>query len=67
MLAAVEPVVEAPAPVQEAPKRRFAWWPRSAAIAVPVLAVCVIGLVVWNVSLRNDLNSTTARSPTTAP
>jgi anti-sigma-K factor RskA len=57
LLAAVEPVVEAPS-LEAAPRSRFAWWPRAATVAVPVLAACVIGLVVWNVSLRNDLNTT---------
>ncbi len=71
LLAAVEPVVTAPAAAEPvvgaaavaAPRRerpaRVGWWPRFAAFAVPVLAVLVIGLVVWNVSLRGDLNSLT--------
>jgi anti-sigma-K factor RskA len=61
VLAAVEPVVEAePVPVA-APsppvRRRAAWWPRFAAVAVPALAAVVIGMLVWNVSLRGDLSS----------
>jgi anti-sigma-K factor RskA len=62
VLGAVEPVVEArPAaePVAE-PRRRPAragWWPRLAAVAVPVMAAAIVGLVVWNVSLRNQVSS----------
>jgi len=62
ILAAVAPVVEAPAavPAPAAPPRRAsrpAWWPRFAAIAVPVMAAAVIGMLVWNVSLRNQVSS----------
>ena len=62
ILAAVAPVVEAPAAAQppaEAPRRasRPGWWPRFAAIAVPVMAAAVIGMLVWNVSLRNQVSS----------
>jgi anti-sigma-K factor RskA len=71
LLAAVEPVVAAPPPVEPvvaaapatAPRRekpaRTGWWPRFSTFAVPVLAVAVTGLVLWNVSLRGDLNSLT--------
>ena len=59
LLASLEPVVEAPPAVVAEPRRtRFGWWPRVAAVAVPALAACVIGLLVWNVSLRDDLDST---------
>ncbi len=34
------------------------WWPRFARIAVPVLAVAVVGLFAWNISLRHDLTNT---------
>ena len=62
ILAAVAPVVEAPAAAQpsaEAPRRaaRPGWWPRFAAIAVAVMAAAVIGMLVWNVSLRNQVSS----------
>jgi anti-sigma-K factor RskA len=62
VLAPVEPVVEAPpvaAPVAEPRRRtaRAAWWPRFAAVAVPVMAAAVVGLVAWNVSLRNQVSS----------
>jgi anti-sigma-K factor RskA len=58
VLGALEPVAET-APAASEPRRsRFGWWPRAAAIAVPALAACVIGLLVWNASLRNDLHST---------
>jgi anti-sigma-K factor RskA len=57
VLESVAPVVEAPA-AGPAPARRAArWWPRFAAVAVPALAAAVVGLVVWNVSLRGDLSS----------
>ena len=62
ILAAVAPVVEAPAAAQppaERPRResRRGWWPRFAAIAVPVMAAAVIGMLIWNVSLRNQVSS----------
>jgi len=60
ILAAVEPVVTAPVvrPAERARSRRwFAAWPRSAAIAVPALAVVVAALLVWNIALRSDINS----------
>ncbi len=61
VLAAVEPVVEAaparPVEAQPRPARRSrSWWPRIAAVAVPVLAVAVVGLAIWNVSLHSDLS-----------
>jgi anti-sigma-K factor RskA len=65
VLAAVEPVVSAPhaAPVAPAPRSRrplrTGWWPRLSIVGLPVLAAAVIGLLVWNVSLRGDLNSLT--------
>ena len=60
VLASVEPVVEAapaaaPAPARAQPARRSRW-PRVAAVAVPVLAAAVVGLVIWNVSLHGDLS-----------
>jgi anti-sigma-K factor RskA len=69
LLAAVEPVVAAPPPDEPvpaataAPRRdrpsRAGRWPRFSTFAAPVLAAAVIGLLVWNVSLRGDLNSLT--------
>jgi anti-sigma-K factor RskA len=63
VLAAVEPVVEAapapsaPAPARPQPARRSrSWWPRISAVAVPILAAAVVGLVIWNVSLHSDLS-----------
>jgi len=62
VLAAVEPVVEAtpaaaPAPARPRQARRSRpWWPRISAVAVPVLAAAVVGLVIWNVSLHSDLS-----------
>lgn len=58
VLAAVEPVVEVePAAAPRPARRPAAWWPRFAAAAVPALAAVVIGMLVWNVSLRGDLSS----------
>jgi anti-sigma-K factor RskA len=60
VLAAVEPVVEAapaPAPARaQSARRSRSWWPRISAVAVPVLAAAVVGLVIWNVSLHSDLS-----------
>jgi anti-sigma-K factor RskA len=63
VLAAVEPVVEAtparpaaPAPGPARRPRAWGWWPRFAAVAVPALAAAVVGLAIWNVSLRGDLS-----------
>jgi anti-sigma-K factor RskA len=67
VLAIAEPVVAAPAaelPAAEAPARparpraRREWWPRFSLVAVPAMAVAVAALLAWNVSLRNDLDST---------
>ena len=61
VLGAIEPVVERPSAASAEPaggRGRFRWWPRLAAVAVPVLAASVVGLLIWNVSLRNDLDST---------
>jgi anti-sigma-K factor RskA len=63
LLAAVQPVVEAPAagagtarPGPARQRRAWSWWPRFAAVAVPALAAAVVGLAVWNVSLHDDLS-----------
>jgi anti-sigma-K factor RskA len=64
VLGAVEPVVEAPPVTLEAaasPAQRMAWrwsWPRIAAVAAPVFAALALALGIWNISLRNDLDST---------
>jgi anti-sigma-K factor RskA len=63
VLSAVRPVSSsAPAAPADAPpvraRRSRSWWPRVAAIAVPVLAVAVVGLVIWNLSLRDQLSNT---------
>jgi anti-sigma-K factor RskA len=66
VLAAVEPVVSAPkaapavAPASR-PRRplRAGWWLRLSVVGMPVLAAAVLGLLIWNVSLRGDLNSLT--------
>jgi anti-sigma-K factor RskA len=66
VLAIAEPVVaasaaeaaepEAPArPARVRTKRQ--WWPRFSLVAVPAMALALAALLVWNVSLRNDLNS----------
>jgi anti-sigma-K factor RskA len=65
VLAIAEPVVAAPAgaPAAEpaghpAPaRRRRQWWPRFAAVAVPAMALALVAMLAWNVSLRNDVNA----------
>jgi anti-sigma-K factor RskA len=65
VLAIAEPVVAAPtaAPAAEPPARpaparpRRVWWPRFAAVAVPAMALALVGMLAWNVSLRNDVNA----------
>jgi anti-sigma-K factor RskA len=57
---APQPMPE-PEPEPEPAKRSrptLGWWPRFARVAVPVLAVCVIGLLAWNISLRHSLGQT---------
>ena len=54
VMGAVGPAVVSSAPEPEQAQRRWSWWPRFSAVAVPVLAVAVVALAVWNVSLRND-------------
>jgi hypothetical protein len=55
LLEAIGPTVVAPpAEVPAGPERRWAWWPRFSAFAVPALAAAVVALAVWNVALRND-------------
>ena len=54
ILAAVEPVVSAPAAAPAPRRSRRLRWPT---IAVPALGLAVVALLIWNVSLRNDLNS----------
>jgi anti-sigma-K factor RskA len=49
---------------QEPAGRRWSWWPRFSAVAVPVLAVAVVGLVIWTVSLRNDQSPQTIAAVT---
>lgn len=56
LMAAIEPEPEPS--VERRSDRSPGWWPRFARIAAPVLAVVVIGLVAWNVSLRNSLTDT---------
>ena len=64
LLEAIEPVVAAaaaaPPPAPE-PQRR-SWWTRLSAVAVPALAVAVVVLAVWNISLRNDLDNKDVRA-----
>jgi len=62
VLAIAEPVVAAPA-VAEAPavpartRPRRSWWPRFAAVAVPAMALALVGMLAWNISLRNDVSA----------
>jgi anti-sigma-K factor RskA len=66
VLAIAEPVVAAPAaeapaapaPVRPArPRTRRGWWPRFSLVAVPAMAVALVAMLAWNVSLRNDLST----------
>jgi anti-sigma-K factor RskA len=54
ILASVEPVVPAPSARAEPRRRRRLSWP---SIAVPALGLAVVALLIWNVSLRSDINS----------
>jgi anti-sigma-K factor RskA len=46
------------APVAVGPGRpRRGWWPRFSLVAVPAMAVALVALLAWNVSLRNDLST----------
>jgi anti-sigma-K factor RskA len=55
VLEAIGPAVVETAPEPARPaERRWSWWPRFSVVAVPVLAVAVVALAVWNISLRND-------------
>lgn len=72
IMAAVEPVVTAPAEPEPAlppprARRRVGWWPRFSAVAMPAMAAAVIGLLVWNVSLRSDLSGREVRSAVALP
>jgi anti-sigma-K factor RskA len=67
VLASVRPVTSAaPAPTSPAPaaaapvraRRRTGWWPRLAMVATPALAAAALALGIWNLSLRDQLNST---------
>jgi anti-sigma-K factor RskA len=60
--AAEMPAPEAPAPaappVRTArPRPRRSWWPRVSLVAVPAMALALAGMIAWNVSLRNDIES----------
>ncbi|MDX6591019.1 MAG: hypothetical protein QOJ13_215 [Gaiellales bacterium] len=58
ILGSVEPVVStasAPAPAT-ARRSRWAWWPRFATVAAPALALAVLALLAWNISLRDQLS-----------
>jgi anti-sigma-K factor RskA len=63
LLEAIGPSVVSSAPAEPEPaaapvarERRWSWWPRFSAVAVPALAAIAIGLAIWNVSLRSDLS-----------
>jgi len=55
-------VFGAPPAPEPAPRVRWTWWPRFAAIAVPALAVAVVALGIWNISLRNDVQNAEVRA-----
>ena len=70
LLEAVAPVVATPiaAVVEPEPARgRWWWWPRFAAVAVPALTVAVLGLAIWNVSLRDDVQNGEVQAVAPAP
>ena len=55
VLEAIGPTVVSGAREPEAERAaRWSWWPRFSMVAVPALAAAVVGLALWNVSLRND-------------
>lgn len=53
ILTAVEPVVPAPSAAEPRRGRRLRW----PSIAVPALGLAVVALLIWNVSLRSDIDS----------
>jgi len=59
VLGAIEPVV-APQPASSAvparSRERWSWWPRVSLVAVPALAIAVLALGLWNLSLHNRLS-----------
>jgi Anti-sigma-K factor rskA/Putative zinc-finger len=60
VLGAIEPVV-APQPGAVSPatarsRERWSWWPRVSLVAVPALAIAVLALGLWNISLHNRLS-----------
>jgi anti-sigma-K factor RskA len=55
-------VYGAPPEPEPEPRPRWSWWPRFAAIAVPALAIAVIALGIWNISLRGDVNDAEVRA-----
>lgn len=70
VMSAVSPVVAPPEPQRAAvaPRRdRFAlpsWWPGISLVAVPALAIAVLALAVWNISLHNRLSNHTVSAVT---
>jgi anti-sigma-K factor RskA len=62
VLAIAEPVVAAPA-AAAAPARpqrarvRRQWWPRFSLVAVPAMALALVAMLAWNVSLRHDVSA----------
>ncbi|MDX6551540.1 MAG: hypothetical protein QOH74_28 [Gaiellales bacterium] len=59
ILGSVAPVVPAPPASTAAVRSRWAWWPRIAAVAAPALAIAVLALLAWNISLRDQLSGRT--------
>jgi len=62
LLEAIGPEVVPSAPPEAPSERRWSWWPRFSAVAVPVLGLAVIALAVWNISLRGDVKDADVRS-----
>jgi len=71
LMEAIGPTVVTTAPAepveQPAERGRWSWWPRFSAVAVPGLALLVLALALWNVSLRNDVKNGEVQAVAPAP
>jgi len=70
LLTAIGAVVAPPEPAAAAAEavaprtERWSWWPRFSLVAVPALALVVLALAVWSVSLNNRLSDRTVSAAT---